>query len=60
MAMRWKVRAVRLSQIDEDAGVGTWEPFGVFYDEEEADAIIVLRGLFEEEGEKSSTRIAND
>lgn len=59
MAMIWRLRAVRLSEVDDEDGTGTWEPFGVFYDAEEADAVVLVKGLFEVEGEKSSTRDEN-
>ena len=59
MAMIWRVRVVRLSEVDDEVGVGTWEPFATFYDTEEDEYMLLLRGLFEIEGDKSSTKEGN-
>lgn len=57
MAMKWVIRVV--SQDDAELGTGTFEPFAVVEDEN-GDPLVVVKGLVEDEGEKSSTRPENN
>jgi hypothetical protein len=50
---------VQLDAVDDEVGLGTWEPFACFYDPDLDTQILVVKGLFEVEGERSSTKPEN-
>jgi hypothetical protein len=56
MALVWKVKTVTMETAEE--GTLGWEPFAVVEDDEEGPCV-VLKGLVEDEGERSSTRPEN-
>jgi len=57
MALIWKVIVCRLEDAQEE-GTGTWEPIQVVEDDD-GTKLLVCKGLFEREGDRSSTREEN-
>jgi hypothetical protein len=57
MALVWRVRTVTM-ETAETLGTLAWEPFAVVEDDD-GTPLVVLKGLVEDEGERSSTRPEN-